>query len=116
MVKTENYMGQIEYSYKYMSDLIRYTAQSCFGVASLNPADKFHSFFSFLKKGAFNDNGVAVEYCNGKLFIAVHITVLYGTNMSSLSENLAHKIKYTVEDKTGLSVGKITIFIDGIKS
>ncbi len=116
MVNIDNYLGRIELSYRYISDLVRYTAAGCFGVADLNAADKFHSFFRFLKGGAFNDKGVAVEYNSGKLYIAVHITVLYGTNISALADNLAHRIKYAVEDKTGLSVGRITVFADGIKA
>ena len=116
MVNIDSYLGKVELSYSYLSDLVRYTASGCFGVADLNAADRFHSFFRFLKGGAFNDKGVAVEMRNGKLYIAVHITVLYGTNISALSENLSHKIKYTIEDKTGLQVGKITVFVDGIKS
>lgn len=116
MVNINNYMGSIELSYSYLSDLVRYIASGCFGVADLNSADKLHSFFRFLKGGAFNDKGVAVEYNGEKLNIAVHITVLYGTNISALSENLAHRIKYSVEEKTGIPIGKITVFVDGIKA
>lgn len=115
MVNIDNYMGRITFSEKYLSEMIRYTASSCFGVMGLNPPDKLHNFFKFLKKGAYNDKGVALEVKNGKLNIAVHITVLYGTNISALSDNLAHKIKFSVEEKTGIQVGKITVFVDGIR-
>ncbi|MBQ8569438.1 MAG: Asp23/Gls24 family envelope stress response protein [Oscillospiraceae bacterium] len=116
MVNIDNYLGSIELSYSYLSDLVRYVSSGCFGVAALNPDDKLHSFFRFLKNGAYNDNGTAIAVRNGQIYIGLHITVLYGTNISAVSENLAHKVKYAIEDKTGLKVGKITVFIDGIKT
>ena len=34
--------------------------------------------------------------------------------ISAVTENLAHKIRYTVEDKTELKISKISVFIDGM--
>ncbi|MBQ4226358.1 MAG: Asp23/Gls24 family envelope stress response protein [Oscillospiraceae bacterium] len=116
MIAVDNYLGKIELSYNYIADLVRYASADCFGVAALNSEDRLHSFFRFLKNGAYNDNGVAVSVRNGKLYIAVHITVVYGTNISAVSGNAAQKIKYAVEEKTGLKIAKVTVFVDGIRS
>lgn len=115
MVKIDNYMGSIVLSYNYLAGLVRYISSGCFGVAALNPDDKLHSFFRFLKGGAYNDEGVAIAERNGRLNIGLHITVLYGTNISAVSENLAHKVRFAIEEKTGMKVGRVTVFVDGIR-
>ncbi len=116
MIKKDTYMGSIELTYNYLAELVRYTSSGCFGVAGLNPDDKLHGFFRFLKNGAYNDNGVAIAVKNGKLYIGLHITVLYGTNIAAVSKNLSHRVKFAIEEKTGLKTAKITVFIDGIKA
>ncbi len=116
MITVDNYLGKIEISYSYLADLIRYTVSGCFGVVGLNAEDKLHSFFRFLKNGAYNDGGAAIAVKNDKLYIGLHITVLYGTNIAAISRNIANKVKFAVEEQTGIDIAKITVFIDGIRS
>ena len=116
MITVNNYLGDIEISYNYLAGLIRYTVSGCFGVVGLNSEDRLHSFFRFLKNGAYNDDGAAIAVKNDKLCIGLHITVLYGTNFAAVSRNIANKVKFAVEEKTGIKIAKITVFIDGIQS
>ena len=40
----------------------------------------------------------------------------YGVNISAISDSIINKVKFTVEQATGIIVNKVTIRIDGIKT
>ena len=41
--------------------------------------------------------------------------VAYGVNILSVSDNLMSNVKYKVEEFTGMKVGKINIFVEGVR-
>lgn len=49
-----------------------------------------------------------------KIIIDIHISVMYGSNIKSVVQNIASKINFTVNDITGISIEKINIFVDEI--
>lgn len=117
MLTVENHLGTIGISEEYLTSLIGYTASTCFGVVGLNTAEQKRGLLSIFKKAEIGRKKcVRLDVHDGKLFIGLHITVVFGTNISAVADSLAHKIKYTAEEKTGLEVGKITVYIDGMKS
>lgn len=117
LITVENYLGKIGISEDYLVSLISRTASQCFGVADLNPVDtkKYHLVDLFKKADIKGKRGVKLSVsADNKISVSLHISVLYGTNISAVTENLAHKIRYTVEDKTELKISKISVFIDGM--
>ena len=50
------------------------------------------------------------------LFIELHIIITYGLNISAICQSITNKVKYTVEQATGLDVAKIKVFVDGMKA
>lgn len=117
LITVENYLGRIGISEDYLVSLISRTASQCFGVADLNPVDtkKYHLVSLFKKADLKGRRGVKLNADkDGNITVSLHISVLYGTNISAVTENLAHKIRYTVEDKTELKISKISVFIDGM--
>ena len=64
----------------------------------------------------FPDKGVRVTEDSGKLVIELHIKVTYGLNISAIVKSITHKVKYVVEDATGLQVKKINVSVDDIVS
>lgn len=117
MLTVENHLGNIGISKEYLTSLIGYTVSTCFGVVGLNSADRKRGLLSLFKKAEIGRKKcVKLEVRGGKLYISLHITVVFGTNISAVADSLAHKIRYTVEEKTGLEVGKITVYIDGMRA
>ncbi|MDE5577961.1 MAG: Asp23/Gls24 family envelope stress response protein [Oscillospiraceae bacterium] len=117
MLTVENHLGEIGISKECLSSLIGYTASKCFGVAGLNDAERTRGLLSVFKKADIGGKEcVSLGIRDGKLVIGLHITVVFGTNIPTVADSLAHKIRYTVEDKTGLEVSRITIYVDGMKA
>lgn len=116
MITIENYMGKIGISEDYLVSLISHTASQCFGVADMNAnSKKKKRLLSVIKKADLKGKeAVRLDTDSYTLSVVLHISVLFGTNIATVTDSLAHKIRYTVEEKTGLKISKITVCVDGI--
>lgn len=116
MIKIENHLGVIEISQEYFANLIGSAASSCYGVAEMVNSGAVQGFRSVFKKDEYTDKGVRVRSENGQLVVDLHIVVTYGLNITAIVKSIVNKVRYTVEDATGLDVKKVNVFVDGMKS
>lgn len=117
MVKIENYLGTVSISQEFFSALVGNAVTSCFGVAGMangNARQDVRSFF--FKKRSFIDKGVLVKMNGKALDVELHIIVTYGLNISAIVKSIVNRVRYTVEDVTGLEVRKVNVYIDAMKS
>ena len=117
MIVVHNHLGSIEFSKAFFVSLIGNTVKSCFGVAALNAsgaaeavADKFPLFGKMFDI----DKGIKVKLSHGKVYIVIHISVMYGVNISAAVQSIKNKISYAVEEQTNFPVEKIDVYIDGL--
>ena len=72
---------------------------------------------AFVNKGLlFPDQGVRVQKVAAGLVIELHIIMTYGLNINAICQSITNKVKYTVEEATGMEVAKIKVFVDGMKA
>lgn len=116
MIRIENHLGTIEISHEYFSYLIGNAASSCYGVASMMKSGAKQGLRSLVMRRSYADEGVRVRSEGEKLIIDLHISVIYGTNISAIAKSIVNKVRYTVEQATGLEVRKVNVFVDGMKS
>ena len=116
MAEFETHLGKITLTDKYLKKLVGHTAGSCFGVADMCPCAFRQDFSRRIKHKPAPEDGVSIDFRDGKLEIGLHICVVLGTNISAASDSLAHKIKYTVEENTGLTVSKVSVFVEDVRS
>lgn len=115
MIKIENYLGIIEISKEYFSSLIGNAASSCFGVAGMansNTRQNIRSFF--FRRRHYIDQGVNVLKDGECLLVDLHIIISYGLNISAIVKSIVDKVRYTVEEATGLEVRKVNVFVDSM--
>ena len=116
MIQIRNSLGIIEISQEYFSNLIGHAVTSCFGVAGMVKSGPRQGIRSLFYRRAFVDDGIIVRNDNGKLSVDLHITVIYGMNIAEISKSITNKVRYTVEETTGLQVAKVSVFVDGMKA
>ncbi len=114
MICYETRLGKIEVSNEYFAKLIGRAATSCFGVAGMVPTGKIQRIRKLFNKNHI-DTGVIVTGDMNSISIDLHIIVTYGMNISAIAKSITHKVKYTVEEATGIKVDKVTIRVDGVK-
>ena len=117
MITLKNHVGQITISRDYLISLIGNTGTNCFGVVSMNVANTKETLMAALPFGARreSDRGISVSAAKDKLFIELHISLLYGVNMNAVVRAIIHKVSYTVEESTGIKVEKVSVFVDDLK-
>ena len=114
MICIENHLGTIELSEEYFSYLVGTAASSCYGVVGMVRNGTRQGIRGFFKKEARGDDGIRVRIEDNALIIDVHIEVIYGMNISAIAKSIVNKVRYVVEDSTGLKVEKVNVFIDKI--
>ncbi len=116
MVKLENSFGDIEISGDVLAEIVGRAVNECFGVAGMAPKGVTDGLVSLFRRGAM-DKGVKVYPMGGDLIsIELHIVVVYGLNISAVADSIMQKVKYMVEEQTGLVVHEITVYVDAMKA
>ncbi|MGD9560302.1 MAG: Asp23/Gls24 family envelope stress response protein, partial [Oscillospiraceae bacterium] len=95
------------------AELVATAAKSGFGVAGMAMRGASDNIKSLWQKD-FPEKGVRVQEEDGKLMIELHIKVTYGLNITAAVRSITHKVKYVVEEATGLEVGKIDVMVDDV--
>jgi uncharacterized alkaline shock family protein YloU len=117
MIRIENHLGTIEISQEYFAYLIGNAVSSCYGVAGMVKSGTRQGLRSiFFARRSFADEGIRVRSENGKLVVGLHICVIYGMNISEISKSIVNKVRYVVEQATGLTVKRVNVYVDGMKS
>ena len=117
MVVIQNHLGRIRYTKAFFNTLISSAVTSCFGVAGLMPAGKSEEFFCSLPiigKFLGESKGINIRISEDKVRIALHISVVYGTNTTTLIDNIQEKLSFTISEQTGLTVEKVDVYIDDL--
>ena len=113
MIKVQRPLGELRLTGSYFAELVSSAAQNCYGVADMAPCG-YRDVAASLLPDIAPEKGVRVLRENGELCIELHIKVMYGINISAIVKSIIHKVKYAVEDATGLSVRRIRVSVDDI--
>lgn len=89
-------------------------ATECFGIVGMAAISMKDGLVKLLKKDNLS-RGISVKYVDGKLSVDFHIIVAYGVSIRTVAENLVDAVRYDLERYTGFEVGKINIYVDGVK-
>ena len=116
MIKLENELGIIEISQEYFANLVGRAVSECFGVAGMVFSNPGQGLRQILTRKEAADKGVRVRAVGGRLVVDLHIAVTYGVNISAIVNSIINKVRYTVEEVTGLEVAKVNVFVDSMKS
>lgn len=116
MIRIENHLGTIEISQEYFRYLVGNAVSACYGVTAMVKTGPRQGLRSVFTKRAFADDGIHVRGEGDKLIVDLHISVMYGMNISTIAQSIVNKVRYTVEEATGLQVKKVNVFIDTMKT
>lgn len=113
MISFYNTQGKVSMTADYFAELVAAAAQSGFGVAGMATSGTGESLRTLVQQ-EFPEKGVRVAEVDGKLRIQLHIKVVYGLNIKAAVKSITHKVRYVVEEATGLKVGHIKVSVDDV--
>ena len=104
MIRIDNRYGTIEISQEYFRYLVGNAVSSCYGVVGMVRSGTRQGLRSVLTRNE-----------GDRLVVDIHIEVVFGMNISAIAKSIVNKVRYTVEEATGLTVKKVNVFVDGIQ-
>ena len=90
------------------------SALDCFGVVGMAAVSMKDGISRLLKRENLA-KGIDLFVKDGKLFFDFHVIVCYGVSIAAVAENLMHTVKYKVEEFTGMKVGAVNVFVEGVR-
>ncbi|MBC2578966.1 Asp23/Gls24 family envelope stress response protein [Clostridium sp. DJ247] len=109
-----NESGYINYSEEVVANIAGISTMECYGVVGMASKNAKDGFWELLK-GESLSKGVKLRSKDNELFIELYIMVEYGTKVSVIANNVIQKIKYNVENYTGLKVSTVTVNVQGVR-
>ena len=109
-----NNKGNIYYSDEVLSNIVGVSTMECYGVVGMASRNATDGLWELIK-GENLSKGVKIQSKDNQLFIELYIIVEYGTKISVIANNIIQKIKYNVENYTGLKVSSITVNVQGVR-
>src|SRR5471030_1155623 len=115
MVGFSNENGNINYSEEVLAKIVGLSTMECYGVVGMVSKNAGEGLWELM--GLENlSKGVKLELVNeNKLQIELLVMVEYGTKISVISNNIIQKVRYSVENYTGLKVSSITVNVQAVR-
>lgn len=114
MIGYSTEQGKISYSDEVIANIIGMSTMESYGVVGMAAKNATDGFWQLIKVEHLN-KGVKVNQKNGELEIEVFVVVEYGTKISVIADNIIQKIRYNVENFTGLKVTSVTVNVEGVR-
>lgn len=89
-------------------------ALECFGIVGMAAVSMTDGLMRLITKESLT-KGVEVSVENEKISVDFHVIVAYGVSITAVSDNLVETVKYKLESFTGMKVGHVGIFVEGVK-
>lgn len=106
--------GEVNISDDALATISGLATTECYGLVGMSSKNAKDGLVELLKR----DNlakGVKVTAEGEEINIDLYIVVEFGTKISTVADNIISKVKYTVENLTGLKVKKVNVNVQGVR-
>lgn len=112
--RINNMMGEILIDTDVIAKYAGTVAVECFGIVGMAAVSMKDGLVKLLRRDSLT-HGIHVETQENRLHLNFHVIVSYGVSISAVADNLIENVKYKVEKFTGIEVGKVNIFVEGVR-
>lgn len=107
-------IGKTNISEEVIATIAGIAAMECFGLVGMSSRKLKDGIAELLRKENLS-RGVEVVIEDDQVTIDLYIVVAYGTKISEVAQNVQEKVKYTVENMTGLNVVSVNVNVQGVR-
>ena len=112
--KIKNNLGTISISSEVVARIAGMCAMECYGVVGMAGKSVKDGIVQLLKIENLT-RGIRLTIKEDLVNIDLHIIAEYGTNITAISDSLMSTVKYNVQEATGLVVGRVNVFVEGLR-
>ena len=113
--RVENQYGKVLIDSDVIAKYAGTAAVECIGIVGMAAVSVKEGLVKLLKRESVTQGVSVMVREDNKLIIDFHIIVAYGVCISTVADNLVHTVKYKVEELTGMKVGRINVFVEGVR-
>lgn len=115
MVGFSSENGNINYSDEVLSKIVGLATMECYGVVGMVAKNAKDGFWELIRVENLS-KGVKVSLSDeNSLNIELFVMVEYGTKISVIADNIIQKVRYSVENYTGLKVSSIEVNVQAVR-
>lgn len=112
--RDKNHLGYIDIDDNVIATIAGLSAMESYGIVGMASKNATDGFFELLKRENLS-KGVKVYTDRSEVIIDLHVILQYGIRISTVAENIIEKVKFNVENLTGLKVKKVNVYVQGIR-
>ena len=109
--KLNNKYGCIEIDKQVISQVVYRAAMESYGLVGFS--QKIKGIVELLKEGNIAKGVKVIELEDNT--IELFVIMQYGINIATVANNIIERVKYSVENVTGIKVSKIDVNVQGIR-
>ncbi len=106
--------GNLEISEHVIATIAGSAAVECYGLVGMASRSISDGFAEMLGRDSLN-KGVIVQLNGQEIDIDLYIIVNYGVKISEVAHNVRERVRFTVENVTGLQVRDVNIHVQGVR-
>lgn len=115
MVGYSNDLGKIHYSEEVLAKIVGLSTMECYGVVGMVSKNATEGLWEIMRIENLS-KGVKLNFNEeDKLVIELFVMVEYGTKISVIANNIIKKVRYSVENFTGLKVSSVTVNVQAVR-
>ena len=112
--RINNEYGYINIDDNVIATIAGLSAMESYGIVGMASKNATDGFFELVKLDNLS-KGVKIYTEKDEVSIDLHVILEYGMRISVVAENIIEKVKFNVENLTGLKVDKVNIYVQGIR-
>ncbi len=112
--KLTNKYGNITIDDNVVASLAGLAAMECYGLVGMATSSATEGLVELLRREHLT-KGVKVSSAEDKIVIDLYIMVQFGISISVVSSNIIERVKYSVEEATGLRVERVNVNVQGVR-
>lgn len=112
--KITNKYGDIIIDDTVIASLAGLAAMECYGLVGMATSSATEGLVELLRREHLT-KGVKVSSEEDRITIDLYIMVQFGISISVVSSNIIERVKYSIEETTGLKVERVNVNVQGVR-
>jgi uncharacterized alkaline shock family protein YloU len=113
-IRVENEIGTIDINSDVVATIAGASAIECYGLVGMASRSTTNGIVNLLKRENLS-KGVSIQMEEEGITVDLYVIIQFGTKISVVAENIIEKVKYNVENQTGLKVLNVNLHIEGVR-
>lgn len=106
--------GSLHVANEVLADLVGNAAMECYGVVGMTAPNAADGIAKILPASRLR-RGIVVKSTDEGLRVDLHVVIEYGTNISTVSQNLADQVAFALTEYARVPIASVDVHVEDVK-